>query len=127
MIVSPQHKEAFEEIFHNQLDIRDFNRLPPRLRQYAAQLAQLWRNMAQFCARRRSLALLRYAKKIHETGAKVKLVVQTEQLGLGHAVLTAQQKLTAEPFLLMLGDHLYAARAILAQFGAILDALVRPR
>ena len=45
VIVSPQHKEAFEEIFHNQLDIRDFNRLPPRLRQYA--------------------------KKIHETGAKV--------------------------------------------------------
>ncbi len=38
VIVSPQHKEAFEEIFHNQLDIRDFNRLPPRLRQYAAQL-----------------------------------------------------------------------------------------
>ena len=50
----------------------------------------------------------------------MKLVVQTEQLGLGHAVLTAQKKLTAEPFLLMLGDHLYAARAILAQFGAIL-------
>ena len=45
VIVSPQHKEAFEEIFHNQLDIRDFNRLPPRLRQYAA---QLWRNSAQF-------------------------------------------------------------------------------
>ena len=41
VIVSPQHKEAFEEIFHNQLDIRDFNRLPPRLRQYAA---QSWRN-----------------------------------------------------------------------------------
>ena len=37
----------------------------------------------------------------------MKLVVQTEQLGLGHAVLTAHQKLTAEPFLLMLGDHLY--------------------
>ena len=50
----------------------------------------------------------------------MKLVVQTEQLGLGHAVLTAQKKLTAEPFLLMLGAHLYAARAILAQFGAIL-------
>ena len=45
VIVSPQHKEAFEEIFHNQLDIRDFNRLPPRLRQYAAQLR---RNSAQF-------------------------------------------------------------------------------
>ena len=37
----------------------------------------------------------------------MKLVVQAEQLGLGHAVLTAQQMLTAEPFLLMLGDHLY--------------------
>ena len=48
VIVSPQHKEAFEEIFHNQLDIRDFNRLPPRLRQYAA---QLWRNYgAILCA-----------------------------------------------------------------------------
>ena len=48
VIVSPQHKEAFEEIFHNQLDIRDFNRLPPRLRQYAA---QLWRNnCAILCA-----------------------------------------------------------------------------
>ena len=44
VIVSPQHKEAFEEIFHNQLDIRDFNRLPPRLRQYAA---QLWRNYGE--------------------------------------------------------------------------------
>ena len=71
-----------------------------------------------------SICPLRYAKKIHETGAKVKLVVQTEQLGLGHAVLTAQQKLTAEPFLLMLGDHLYAARAILAQFGAIRRAIL---
>ena len=48
VIVSPQHKEAFEEIFHNQLDIRDFNRLPPRLRQYAA---QSWRNnCALLCA-----------------------------------------------------------------------------
>ena len=56
VIVSPQHKEAFEEIFHNQLDIRDFNRLPPRLRQYAA---QLWRNygaiMAQYSATVRAI------------------------------------------------------------------------
>ena len=49
----------------------------------------------------------------------MKLVVQTEQLGLGHAVLTAQQKLTAEPFLLMLGDHLYRC-AIRHNSGAIL-------
>ena len=53
----------------------------------------------------------------------MKLVVQTEQLGLGHAVLTAQQKLTAEPFLLMLGDHLYAAQ-LWRNYGAILCAIL---
>ena len=48
IVVSPVHRKDFEEIFHNQLDIRDFNRLPPRLRQYAA---QLWRNYgAILCA-----------------------------------------------------------------------------
>ena len=81
IVVSPGHKKDFEEIFHNQLEIRDYNKLPPKLRQYA--------------------------KKIHEMGEKVTLVVQDEQLGLGHAMLCAGPHMTGEPLLLMLGDHLY--------------------
>jgi len=81
IVVSPGHRKDFEEIFHTQLEIRDYNKLPPKLRQYA--------------------------KKIHEMGAKVSLVAQDEQLGLGHAVLCAGPNLTDDPILLMLGDHLY--------------------
>ena len=82
IIVSSQQHGEFEAIFHKQPSIRDYNRLPPRLQQYA--------------------------DKIVELGKKVKLVVQDEQHGLGHAVLCAKPELNlAEPFVLMLGDHLY--------------------
>jgi UTP--glucose-1-phosphate uridylyltransferase len=51
------------------------------------------------------------AHKIHTMGAKVTLAVQGEQLGLGHAVLSAGESLhKGEPFVLMLGDHLYRSR-----------------
>mmetsp|Transcript_40596 Transcript_40596/g.111679 ORF Transcript_40596/g.111679 Transcript_40596/m.111679 type:complete len:314 (+) Transcript_40596:3-944(+) len=82
IVVSKAHAADFEAIFHEHPDIADYNRLPTRLQQYADQ--------------------------IHETGAKVKIVVQDEQKGLGHAVLSAESALNAsEPFVLMLGDHLY--------------------
>ena len=81
IVVSSAQKPEFELIFHKQPSIRDYNRLPPRLQQYA--------------------------DKIVELGQKVKLVVQEEQHGLGHAVLCAKSALLPEPFVLMLGDHLY--------------------
>uniref|UniRef100_A0A7S0EY20 UTP--glucose-1-phosphate uridylyltransferase n=1 Tax=Phaeocystis antarctica TaxID=33657 RepID=A0A7S0EY20_9EUKA len=81
IVVSPAHRKDFADIFHAQLEIRDYNKLPPKLRQYA--------------------------KKIHEIGAKVTIVVQDEQLGLGHAVLCAGPHMTGDPMLLMLGDHIY--------------------
>ena len=34
-------------------------------------------------------------------------MTQEEQHGLGHAVLQAEAALSSEPFVLMLGDHLY--------------------
>ena len=40
--------------------------------------------------------LQRYAEKIREVGAKVELVEQQEQLGLGHAVLCARAALEEE-------------------------------
>jgi len=85
IVVAAENFAEFETIFHKQPSIRDYNRLPPRLQQYA--------------------------DKIVELGQKVQLVVQEEQHGLGHAVLCAKGALqkggASEPFVLMLGDHLY--------------------
>lgn len=82
IVVAPAHEVAFRDIFHKQPDIKDFNKMPSKLQQYA--------------------------HKIHEMGQKVEIVVQKEQQGLGHAVLIAKPALKAnEPFLIMLGDHLY--------------------
>jgi UTP--glucose-1-phosphate uridylyltransferase len=40
-------------------------------------------------------------------GQKVKFAVQRTQEGLGHAVYSARELIGSEPFLLMLGDHIY--------------------
>jgi UTP-glucose-1-phosphate uridylyltransferase len=41
------------------------------------------------------------------SSCQVTIVVQDEQLGLGHAVLCAGPHMTGDPMLLMLGDHIY--------------------
>jgi UTP-glucose-1-phosphate uridylyltransferase len=81
IVVSAAQHADFETIFHKQASMREYNRVPERLRQYA--------------------------DSIVEMGRKVHLVVQEEQHGLGHAVLCARAALEPAPFVLMLGDHLY--------------------
>ena len=81
IVVSAAQQKEFERIFHRRPEAREYNSLPPRMQQYA--------------------------DAINEIGAKVSLVVQEDLLGLGHAVLLARPALLAEPFVLMLGDHLY--------------------
>jgi len=81
IVVSEQQHGAFAEIFHHKLDVTAANRLPPRMREYDNMLSEI--------------------------GDKVTLVTQPVQRGLGDAVLCAQAELGIEPFLLMLGDHLY--------------------
>ncbi len=81
IIVSANHKAEFEAIFHSRPHIKDYNKMPPRLRQYSDSIAEM--------------------------GKRVSLIVQEEQQGLGHAVLIAQASLKPGPFVLMLGDHLY--------------------
>jgi UTP--glucose-1-phosphate uridylyltransferase len=44
-------------------------------------------------------------------GRKVKFLVQDNQEGLGHAVYTAREAIGGEPFLLMLGDHIYRSHS----------------
>jgi UTP-glucose-1-phosphate uridylyltransferase/mevalonate kinase len=48
-----------------------------------------------------------YARRIQEMGRHVSFAVQKTQEGFGHAVHCARDAIGDEPFLLMLGDHLY--------------------
>ena len=85
IVVAREQQEEFHQIFHKRVTSRDYLNLPPNLQEYE--------------------------NTIVDMGKKVTLVVQDEQFGLGHAVLTARDALPAptEPFVLMLGDHLYTS------------------
>ena len=48
-----------------------------------------------------------YCRRLAELGERVTLIPQAEQDGFGHAVFCAREWVAGEPFLLMLGDHLY--------------------
>ncbi|HEY9803480.1 MAG TPA: UTP--glucose-1-phosphate uridylyltransferase [Leptolyngbyaceae cyanobacterium] len=48
-----------------------------------------------------------YSKYLQELGNKVVFLTQQEQEGYGHAVYCAKDWVGNEPFLLMLGDHIY--------------------
>jgi UTP-glucose-1-phosphate uridylyltransferase/mevalonate kinase len=48
-----------------------------------------------------------YAQRIMDIGRRVRFVTQPYQEGFGHAVYCAREAVGDEPFLLMLGDHLY--------------------
>ena len=51
----------------------------------------------------------KYSQYLLDLGHKVTFVVQDVQEGFGHAVYCAREWVNGEPFLLMLGDHLYAS------------------
>jgi UTP-glucose-1-phosphate uridylyltransferase/mevalonate kinase len=50
----------------------------------------------------------KYLHYIMELGHRISFVIQDTQDGFGHAVYCAKEWVGNEPFLLMLGDHLYA-------------------
>ncbi|MBG1244680.1 sugar phosphate nucleotidyltransferase [Nostoc sp. NZL] len=50
-----------------------------------------------------------YSRYIEDLGSRVTILLQEEQLGYGHAVFCAKDWVQNEPFLLMLGDHIYAS------------------
>jgi UTP-glucose-1-phosphate uridylyltransferase/mevalonate kinase len=81
LIVQEQDLEAFRSFFNTQISIENFNKLPR--------------------------AFQDYAKRILEIGRHVTFVTQTTQEGFGHAVYCAREAIGNEPFLLMLGDHIY--------------------
>ncbi len=81
IIVQEQDLPAFQSFFSEQVSIENYNKLPRHFQEYA--------------------------QKLLEMGQKVKFVVQRTQEGLGHAVYSARELIGSEPFLLMLGDHIY--------------------
>jgi UTP--glucose-1-phosphate uridylyltransferase len=56
-----------------------------------------------------SLQNQEYCKYLQELGTKITILTQDEQEGYGHAVFCAKEWVKDEPFLLMLGDHVYSS------------------
>jgi UTP-glucose-1-phosphate uridylyltransferase len=81
VIVQDNDLEDFRAFFNTQVSIENYNKLPRPFQQYA--------------------------QRILEIGRRVSFVTQKTQEGFGHAVFCARQAVGAEPFLLMLGDHIY--------------------
>ncbi|PSB30396.1 UTP--glucose-1-phosphate uridylyltransferase [filamentous cyanobacterium Phorm 46] len=51
-----------------------------------------------------------YSKYLQDLGQKVTILTQDIQEGFGHAVFCAKEWVNNEPFLLLLGDHIYASQ-----------------
>lgn len=81
IIVQQEDLEDFRSFFNTQISIENYNKLPRHFQEYS--------------------------HHILEIGRRVSFVVQPVQEGFGHAVFCARQLIGEEPFLLMLGDHLY--------------------
>ncbi|MEH2294833.1 UTP--glucose-1-phosphate uridylyltransferase [Nostoc sp.] len=50
-----------------------------------------------------------YSRYLENLGKRITILLQEEQLGYGHAVFCAKHWVQDEPFLLLLGDHIYAS------------------
>jgi UTP-glucose-1-phosphate uridylyltransferase/mevalonate kinase len=83
IVVQQEDLEDFRSFFDTQISIENFNKLPGPFQDYA--------------------------RRILDIGRRVRFVTQVAQEGFGHAVYCAREALGDEPFLLMLGDHLYRA------------------
>jgi UTP-glucose-1-phosphate uridylyltransferase/mevalonate kinase len=81
IIVQEQDLEAFQSFFTVQVSIENYNKLPRHFQEYA--------------------------QRILEIGRRVTFAIQDRQEGFGHAVYCAREAVGNEPFLLMLGDHIY--------------------
>ncbi len=84
IIVQGHDLDEFVSFFNVQVPIENYNKLPHHFQEYA--------------------------QRILDIGRHVKFVVQERQEGFGHAVYTAREAVGNEPFLLMLGDHLYRSK-----------------
>ena len=66
-----------------------------------------------------------YCDYLIELGSRISFVTQDVQEGFGHAVYCAKDWVNGEPFLLMLGDHLYGSDEALSCAKQVIDAYER--
>lgn len=81
IVVQKADRNLFEDFFHTPPRIENFNKLSKEDQEYSQYLLEL--------------------------GHRITFVNQEVQDGFGHAVYCAKKWVNEEPFLLMLGDHLY--------------------
>jgi UTP-glucose-1-phosphate uridylyltransferase/mevalonate kinase len=99
IVVQEQDLEDFRSFFAAQISIENFNTRAPQFQEYA--------------------------RRILEIGRRVRFVTQKAQEGFGHAVYCAREALAGEPFLLMLGDHLYRANGEVSCARQLVEAYQR--
>ncbi len=85
IVVQKEDVEMFESFFNAPLRIGHFNKLSQQSKAYQNRLMEL--------------------------GSKTAIIAQDHQEGLGHAVHVASDWIGREPFLLMLGDHIYRSNS----------------
>lgn len=81
IIVQQDDLDTFKDFFNTQVSIENYNKLSQNFKEYS--------------------------RRILDYGKHVSFVVQSIQEGFGHAVYCARERVGDEPFLLMLGDHIY--------------------
>lgn len=96
IIVQKDDLNDFRSFFTTQISIENYNKLSP--------------------------AFQEYSRRILEIGQRVKFIVQQAQEGFGHAVYCAKEAMANEPFLLMLGDHLYRSNSAISCAQQLVDA-----
>lgn len=96
LIVQESDLEDFRSFFNAQISIENYNKLPHHFQEYA--------------------------RRLLEIGRHVTFAIQPMQEGFGHAVHCARQAVGDEPFLLMLGDHLYRSTGDRSCAQQLLDA-----
>lgn len=99
IIVQKDDLEDFKSFFNTQISIENYNKLPSQFQDYS--------------------------RRILEMGQKVKFIVQNSQEGFGHAVYSAREAIGDEPFLLMLGDHIYRANGQVSCAQQLIEAYQR--
>ena len=96
ILVQSRDRELFEEIFCTPPRIENFNKLSEESRKYSEYLMEI--------------------------GHRITFLSQDVQDGFGHAVHCARSWVGEEPFLLLLGDHLYTSSTGISCSRQLIDA-----
>ncbi len=99
IIIQEADRELFEDFFHRRLPVEHANKL--------------------------SIEDQHYMQHIIDIGNKVTLLIQESQEGFGHAVHCAKAWVGQEPFILMLGDHLFASDTDTSCIAQLMDLYER--